>query len=262
MADKIKIFIGSEPKTLIAQKVLEFSLVEQLKGNREIEFCDLSSDDNWRERGSSGVAAVLGTGFSLLRWDVPRRCGYEGYAIYLDADMLALGDVGKLWQVDVDYPNDNASIWCTYQPSKWFKEPTPETSVMFIDCKKAKDNQLTMKQLNDWFSKNADPGRKQYVKYMRAINLINAPQQITTNWNHLNVRHDDTKLLHYTKEPEQPWYHPEHPHRKIWEKWLKKAIAAGYIDKKIILKALKVFRPHSRGVRGEGLHPYYKSFLQ
>ncbi len=262
MAGKIKIFIGSEPKTLIAQKVLEFSLLKQLKGNREIEFCELSSDDNWTKRSEKGLHAVLGTGFSLLRWDVPRRCGYEGYAIYLDADMLALGDVGKLWQADVDYPNDDASIWCTYQPSKWFKNNTPETSVMFIDCKKAEVNQQTMKYIIEWFNKNDDPKRERYIKFMRGLNQLTPPQQIPTNWNHLNIREKDTRFLHYTKEPEQPWYYPEHPHRKIWEKWLKKAIAAGYIDKKIIVKALKAFRPHSRGIRGEGLHSHYKYLLQ
>jgi len=262
MIDKIRIFIGSEPKTLIAQKVLEFSLLEQLKGKREIEFCDLSSDDNWTERSEKGLHAVLGTGFSLLRWDIPRRCSYEGYAIYLDADILAMCDVGKLWQADVDYPNEDASIWCTYQPCKWFKEPTPETSVMFIDCKKAKENLTSMKDMIEWFNNNPDPKRKQYVKTMRCLDHPNPPQQIPTNWNHLNERHEDTKLLHYTKEPEQPWYNPEHPNRKIWEKWLKKTIDAGYLDKNIISKALEAFRPHSRSVRGEGLNPHYKYLLQ
>ncbi len=262
MNNKIRIFIGSEPKTLIAQKVLEFSLLEQLKGKREIEFCDLSSDDNWTTHTKEGVHAVLGTGFSLLRWDIPRRCNYKGYAIYLDADILALGDVGRLWQADVDYPNEDASIWCTYQPSKWFKKPTPETSVMFIDCAKAKANQQTMEHMIDWFNKYGDPERKEYIRYMRCLNHHIPPQQIPTNWNHLNERHEDTKLLHYTKEPEQPWVNPDHPHRKIWEKWLVKAIKVNYIDKKIISKALKAFRPYSRSVRGEGLHSHYKYLLQ
>ncbi len=262
MADNIKIFIGSEPKTLIAQKVLEFSLLEQLKGNRKIEFCDLSSDDNWTQKTEKGLHAVLGTGFSLLRWDVPRRCNYEGYAIYLDADILALCDVGKLWQADVDYPNEDASIWCTYQPSKWFTDPTPETSVMFIDCKKAKYDLPTMAEIIDYFSRHDDSKREQYIKYMRGLQNNYPPQQIPTNWNHLNVREADTKLLHYTKEPEQPWYNPKHPHAKIWIKWFKKALGAGYIEKKIIVKALKAYRPHSRSVRGEGLHPHYKSLLQ
>ncbi len=260
--NKIRIFIGSEPKTLIAKKVLEFSILKQTKRPDIIEFCNLDSTDNWTTRTKEGVHAVLGTGFSLLRWDIPKRCNYEGFAIYLDADMLALADVGRLWQADVDYPNADASIWCTYQPSKWFKEPTPETSVMFIDCKKAKANQANMEDIIDWFSKNNDPKRKTYIRFMRCLNHFHPPQQIPTNWNHLNERQEDTKLLHFTKEPEQPWFNPQHPNRKIWEKWLVRTIDAGYINKKIILKALKAFRPHSRSVRGEGLHSHYKYLAQ
>lgn len=259
MSNKIRIFVGSEPKTFIPKKVLEFSILEQTK--KKIEFCDLDSTDNWTTRTKEGVHAVLGTGFSLLRWDIPRRCNYEGYAIYLDADILALTDIAGLWQADVDYPNDDASVWCTYQPCKWFTEPTPETSVMFIDCKKAKENQKPMEELIKRFETLPDPGRKDYVRCMRCLDHPYPPQQIPNNWNALNKANKDSKFLHYTGEAQQPWFNPKHPFRMIWQEWLQKALAANYIEKKIIKEAIQKYRPHTNSVRGEGLNPHYQKIL-
>ena len=114
--EPIRVFIGSEPKTAIARKVLEYSIVKHT--DYDVEFGELEGDVSWSKRNSKDLTAQVGTGFSLLRWDIPRRCNYEGFAIYLDADMLVFSDIYDLWTMDQQYPADKdfpCSVWCTYQ---------------------------------------------------------------------------------------------------------------------------------------------------
>ncbi|NIQ16860.1 MAG: hypothetical protein GTO02_21500, partial [Candidatus Dadabacteria bacterium] len=55
----IKVFIGSEPKTEIAKKVLEFSILQRTK--TKVVFPGLDSSDNWIQREQAEYKGV-GTG--------------------------------------------------------------------------------------------------------------------------------------------------------------------------------------------------------
>lgn len=250
----MKIFIASEPKTEIARKVLEWSIRKHC--NRTLEFNTLMGKD-WTVRPKSGV----GTGFSLLRWDIPRLCNYKGSAIYLDADIICLDDITLLWRADIDYPNPDASHWCTYQPCKWFQHITPETSVFLVNCLKAGTNQTTVEQISQ--DLQTDKDRQKYVRHMRALTHLFPPQRIPDSFNRLNdFVEGKTHLLHYTKEPEQPWYNPKHKHRDIWEKYFIECFKeTDTITKDEIELAIRAYKPHTKTERGTGLHPYWKKLL-
>jgi len=253
---QIKVFIGSEPKTKIVKKVLEYSIRKHTKA--DILFPGLEGEDDWRERKDAKHQGV-GTGFSLLRWDIPRRCGHQGFAVYLDTDIICLEDIQQLFEADCDFPNDKCSIWCTYQPSRWFKEATPETSVMLIDCAKAKFNQPDLAACITYI--RDDTNRTKYVKIMRALKHQNAPQRIPESYNHLNnYVKDKTKFLHYTIEPKQPWYDPKHPHRDLWEALLKETIDSKIVTKDEIKEAVANYVPHIGSKRGTGMNPYWKKY--
>ena len=66
--------------------------------------------------------------------------------------------------------------------------------------------------------------------------------------------------MHYTKEPEQPWYSPKHPKKKLWEQYLVEAIEQGYVERGEIRYEIQKFKPHTRNQRGCGLHPYYQIY--
>jgi len=250
----IKVFIGSEPKTEIPRKVLEYSIRKHTK--MAVKFPGLQGNESWAKRPASGV----GTGFSLLRWDIPARCDYRGFAIYLDADQLVMDDINDLYSCDEQFPNNQCSCWCTYQPDKWFKEPSPNTSVMLIDCAKARFNQQPLDMIESLLED--DPKRKRYVKIMHALDHTNAPQRIPEYWNRLNnFIPGKTKLLHYTKEPKQPWYDPTHPHRSVWERYLKECMDEGIVTKEEISLAISSFKPHTKTERGTGMNPNYNRYL-
>lgn len=250
----IKVFIGTEPKTEIARKVLEYSILKHT--DKEVEFHHMMGED-WKINPPNGV----GTGFSLLRWDIPRRCNYEGAAIYLDADILCLSDIYHLYRADIDYKNQDASHWMTWQKCKWFDYPTPESSVFLVDCLKAKTNHQTIEEILQ--DLKTDKNRKKYVQHMRALTHTFPPQRIPDSFNRLNqFVEDKTNFLHYTKEPEQPWYNPKHPNRDIWEKYFIECYKeTEVLSSDEISQAISSFVPHKKGQRGTGLHPYWKKVL-
>ena len=264
----IRIFIGSEPKTSIQRDVLKFSILQNTK--EKVNFYPLEADESWRTKRKSGYRSTLGTGFSLLRWDIPERCNYRGSAIYMDSDQLVFGDVKDLWEQDIRHPSPGCSIWCTYQ-AVWgkkdkFKEfpsssVSPETSVMLIDCAAAKDNQPNMEAIIPFIEKDDD--RSNYIKIMRCAKHKVQPQEINVRWNRLNKHiYNDTCLLHYTQEPKQPWYNPNHAHAKLWLHYLNNAVKEGFISIDRIKEAIASFEPPEHKIRAQGLHPYFSQVIE
>lgn len=252
----IRIFIGTEPKTEIARKVLEYSIVKNTVEPDQIQCIPMMGND-WINRAET----YLGTGFSLLRWDIPQRCNYEGFAIYLDADIIALGDIAKLWRCDVDYPNNQCSVWGTYRTHQGLRRF--ESSVMLIDCAKAQTNQPNLEASTTYIERDMSGSRTNYKKIMWAIKHKNPPQEIPSCFNRLNdpSPESDCVLLHYTIERKQPWYNPEHPFTHLWEQLLIEAIEHEFVTKEEVREALDKFRPPGSNIRPFGLHPYWKKVL-
>jgi hypothetical protein len=92
----IPIYIGYDPREAAAYSVLAHSInvrasvpvsitplmLSQLKGAYRRERNPLQSTD-----------------FSFSRFLTPHLCGYEGWALFMDCDMLMLDDVARLWSL-------------------------------------------------------------------------------------------------------------------------------------------------------------------
>lgn len=257
-ARRVRIFIGTEPKAEIARKVLECSI--KTRTDCEVETIPMIGP-KW-EYDHSGFK--VGTGFSLRRWMIPQFCDWKGWAIYLDADQLVLDDIWHLWT----YPSKVAcpkgcATWMTYQTSKFSpKTPHPNSSVMIIDCEAAKNQKYFHIDtvLRD-LKKSQD--REAYVNIMYPTWLDPVPVKLPVEWNHLNVyQAGKTKLLHYTKEPEQPWYNPTHPHAWPWKLELLKALRIGFVTIEEIREAVSKFGIQEDWRVTNGLHPEYLDFTK
>ena len=246
----IRICIGTEDKMEIPCKVLQHSIVSRTKS--EVQFF-LSNNKSWYTEKQRPFQ--LGTAFSLYRWFIPELFGYEGYAIYLDADQIVLADILELWKSDQLYPNEETSVWCTYQNLKH------ETSVMFLNCLKAKDQFPSRSTILTELE--VDSQREYYRRLMGGAVLKVKPQDIPIFWNHLNFYDKHlTCLIHYTVEHQQPWYKPSHPLTTIWETELVKTLEAGLITRSDIRHFVQKWDEVIDGkkVRYSGLHPYYKKY--
>jgi hypothetical protein len=251
---QIRICIGTEPKTEIARKVLQYSIKKHTQSN--VVFYPMLGE-TWAKFSERKLG--VGTGFSLQRWNIPRMFGYAGAAIYLDADQLVFEDIADLWaRIPVD-----GCIACTFQTDKWFKkEKKPNTSVMVMDCEYCKNDPgwLDGEELISYLKKDKD--RKRYVEVMHALHLKVTVKKLPTVWNHLNEYHaGKTKLIHYTVEHQQPWYVHNHPHAAIWGEYLFSSICAGEVSYKEVLDACRAYKPACGSCRAEGMDPYWAKFI-
>lgn len=258
MDSPIKIWIGTEEKTNIPCKVLQYSILKH--SNSKIEFV---TDPGYSWKNHKNVKLGIGTGFSLQRWTIPEKFQYEGFAIYLDADQLVLSDIQELWNHREEMQkNSDISIACTYQKDKWFKNG-PATSVMLLDCKRAKDWPLNNQEKIEAYLEH-DNERKKYIHLMHALKppFYHLPLEIPIHWNRFNKFVPGTKLLHYTIEPKQPWYDPSHQNKDLWRDYFREALKNGHITKEEVKIELDRFVRPSGCCRGEGLNPYWEKFIK
>lgn len=252
--DPIRIFVGTEPKTHLAYKVLEHSI--RTRTARPVEITPMIGPA-W-EYPTKGI--TVGTGFSLRRWMIPAACNWQGHAIYLDADQIVLADIGELYDTGRQSLGTEAVLACTFQPDKYNKRPAPQTAVMVLDCGRALGRwqfeiDLILAHLH------RHPTREDYARLMHADGLlVGAP--LPVGWNHLNVYDKAaTKLLHYTKEDAQPWYKPDHPLAYLWKEELVKTLQAGSITRAELEKSLSMWGKKEDWRPTNGLHPSYQKFL-
>jgi hypothetical protein len=90
----IRIFIGYDPREAVAFSVLAHSIHARASKPVAIAPLMLSQLDGllWRERHP-----LQSSDFSFSRFLTPYLCGYEGWAIFMDCDMLVQDDVARLW---------------------------------------------------------------------------------------------------------------------------------------------------------------------
>lgn len=162
-----------------------------------------------RDPGQAWPKRGWGTDFASFRFAVPELMNFRGRAVYMDADMLVLGDVAEF----LDMPLERGYRCISMK----------RTDVSLIDCAWFKDRK-------EWPSiarmKPCGAGVGDYCGLLHKIKGL-APT-LDLRWNtcdSMEVTADpglqDAKLLHYTTVPTQP-YHPyptmtymPHP----WKSW-------------------------------------------
>jgi lipopolysaccharide biosynthesis glycosyltransferase len=139
----IPIFIGYDSKVKIAYHVLAESILRNSSTPVTISPINLSNLKNIYTRKQDPLAS---TEFSFSRFLVPHLMNYNGWAIFMDSDMMMLSDITELWNLrNEDYavqvckhqytPNsknkflgNNQTI---YAKKNW-------SSLMLMDCSKCK----------------------------------------------------------------------------------------------------------------------------
>lgn len=220
-----RIFVGSDRSQLLAVKVLEFSIKRRTRlpiSLRSMHDVDLPDPTDVRQSKR--------TGFSFTRFAIPELAGYNGRALYLDADMLVLRDIEELYslpfagakiQIQEELPSI-AQAKKHGAPSARIKQ----CSVMLLDCAAL-----------DWDVRtiiNGLDGKYTYENLMHEMCIL-SPNEIRYSvpfqWNSLETYEPGrTALIHYTDMNTQPWVCATNVNGFVWLNEAREMIAAGELS--------------------------------
>ena len=93
-----RIFIGYDPEQDIAYEVLKYSLEKHASEPIEVNKIDTAAITEFNRP----VDPLASTPFTYSRFLVPWLCDYKGIALFMDSDMLALGDITELFKLDME----------------------------------------------------------------------------------------------------------------------------------------------------------------
>lgn len=192
----IDIYIGYDPVERVAFNVLANSIHLRASQSVSISPVMLSQLNGvfTRERDP-----LQSTEFSFSRFLVPYLSGYQGWAIFMDCDMLVLDDIAKLWELRDDRyavqvvkhdhvpPETEKFLGRTqtrYQKKNW-------SSVMLFN--NAKCTALTPAYVN-----TASGLELHQFKWLDDDSLIG---ELPSRWNHLvgfDAPRDDAGIVHFT----------------------------------------------------------------
>jgi hypothetical protein len=221
--ERLRIFIGTDATQVVAQQVLEYSI--RAHASIAVEIVPLR---DLPVRVPKDASNQPRTGFTFYRFMIPQLCEHRGRALYLDPDMLVLGDVAEL----TDITFGDHQILCTHQPApppQWKGDPKfragLHSAVMLLDCSRLQWD------VNELIS-GLDEDRYTYAE-LRDLSIFDPSivgDTIPIEWNHLE-RYEPgvTRLLHYTVVSTQPWKSDANPLGPLWTSWYEKAVEAGAV---------------------------------
>jgi lipopolysaccharide biosynthesis glycosyltransferase len=207
--DKLKIFVGWDSREDIAYQVCKRSI--QDTASVPVEIIPLKQR-LLRKQGHYWRSAdkLASTEFTFTRFLVPHLANYEGWALFIDCDFVALDDVKKLF----DQADDKYAIMCAqhnYTPKEGIKMdgqvqhiyPRKNwSSMMLINCGHPSNKKLTKELVND---------PKIDGKYLHRFSWLSNYEigEISHEWNWLvgwykEPEDGKPKFLHYTEGG--PWF--------------------------------------------------------
>jgi hypothetical protein len=236
--EPVRIYVGSDRSQWIGVKVLEHSIRRHASLPVEIiPMVDLPvtppRDPKQDQR----------TGFSFSRFCIPKLAGYQGKAVYMDADMLVFRDIRELWEIPfgeakVIVQEQLTDAQAVTQGKKGAPEKrVKQCSVMLLDCARL-----------DWevdsIVRGLDDKKYDYAGLMYELCIVRENEiaySIPFRWNSLeHYDSSSTCLIHFTDMRTQPWVYSLNPNGALWVAELKRAVDGGVVTLEEISREIEL----------------------
>ena len=219
--DPIRIFVGTDDTQVVPTAVLKHSILSRTRA--EVEFRDLHNLE-------TGLEDRFYTGFSFYRWGIPSFCKFEGRAIYLDADIVVLCDIRELWGLNLNGHSHLARPRPRFRSRRlrFQRLGGAYTSVVLIDCPRARGWNF-----REWCERAANDKDfyRQVMWCLPGSATAMGRGDLPKEYNDLDhYELGQTKVLHYTDLPNQPWKRTGHPHEDVFRQALRDAYQDHAVD--------------------------------
>ena len=191
----IPVFIGYDPREAIAFHVCANSIIRQASQPVCIVPLALNLFRDYKETHTDGS-----NHFIYSRFLVPHLTDYEGWAIFIDGDMIVRGDITELWELQNPYMDAMVvkHDYKTKMPVKYLgakNEDYPRknwSSVILWNC-----NSFPNRRLTPQFVQQSTGSELHRFSWLEDDRIGELPPE----WNWLPDEYGenlDAKLLHYT----------------------------------------------------------------
>ena len=209
MNEPLKIFVGWDSREDIAYQVCRQSILDTTSVPVEIiplkQKTLRKQDMYWRD-----IDALASTEFTFTRFLIPTITEYNGWALFIDCDFVALEDVAKLFA----QANDKYAVMCAqhdYTPKEGVKMDGQQqtsyprknwSSMMLVNCGHPSNKKLTKELVNTETISGAYLHRFSWL-------LDKEVGKLSHEWNWLvgwykEPKDGKPKFLHYTEGG--PWF--------------------------------------------------------
>ncbi len=214
----LRVFIGWDSREAEVADILAYSLHQHASIPLDIRYLKLADLDFNRTHDP-----LQSTEFTYTRFLVPHLCNYKGKAVFMDCDMLCLGDIKELDDLDMsDYAlrvvkhdhrpkakfKMDGCVQTVYPRKNW-------SSLMIMNCER----------LKLWSKSIVETESGAFLHRFQGIDddLIG---EIPNTWNTLDWMDECSKLIHYTSGG--PWFEEckDHPYGAIWLDWREQYLAS------------------------------------
>lgn len=192
MTEKIRLFVGCAPNGEDAESQLVLEYTARKNSSMPIEIVWMKLSDDPKSFWNGWNTSEWSTPFSGFRWGIPEYCKHAGEAIYMDSDMIIMGDLAELWQSKWN-SNDNphaiiqAKGGWRFCVAKW-------------DCHRAHNHVLPFDRLKTLSNSH----QRMFSYFADKPELVQVFDRQWNNFDGENDSLDQIKILHYTDMSTQP----------------------------------------------------------
>jgi lipopolysaccharide biosynthesis glycosyltransferase len=226
----IPVFVGYDPREAIAYHTCVNSIIRNSTSPVAIVPVALNLFKDYAETHTDGS-----NHFIYTRFLVPHLMDYQGWAIFIDGDMIVRGDIAELWDLK-DYTKDVMVVKHDYKTRRTEKylgsvnEDYPRknwSSVILWNCNAIRNRALTPEFVQQ--STGAFLHRFSWIDDDRI-------GELPAEWNWLDVEYEWNplaKLVHYTLGT--PCFHEFADQGDFSDDWHKERIFTEYCQQRLII---------------------------